>query len=84
MGKVKKYEDVELPLQQGQGKELPFKPTGSNQNIDAEFAMAVSGISEDLLGKSNHVNRENDSVIELLKLIRGHLKAIENNTFKGY
>ncbi len=58
MSKVKKFEDVELPLQQGQAKDMPFQPP--------------------------HVDEENGAIIDLLKLIQGHLKAIENNTFKGF
>jgi hypothetical protein len=58
MSKVKKFEDVELPLQQVQAKEPPCIVP--------------------------HVDKENDAIIDLLKLIQGHLKAIEHNTFKGY
>jgi len=58
MGKVKKYEDVDLPLEQGKGKDMVFM--------------------------SPAVDKENGAIIDLLKLIQGHLKAIEQNTFKGY
>jgi hypothetical protein len=58
MSKVKKFEDVELPLQQGQTKDMPFT--------------------------TPQVDKEGDAIVDLLKLIQGHLKAIEHNTFKGY
>ncbi len=58
MSKVKKFEDVELPLQHEQPKNMPVMTPA--------------------------VDKEHDAIIDLLKLIQGHLKAIENNTFKGY
>lgn len=33
---------------------------------------------------AEYIDRENDAVIDLLKLIHERLKAIERNTFKGY
>lgn len=58
MSKAKKFEDVELPLQQVTAKEMPMQPVP--------------------------VDKENEAIIDLLKLIQEHLKAIEHNTFKGY
>lgn len=68
MGKVKKYEDVELLLQQGQGKEFPLEP---NAVIKQNDEMPIP------------LNKD-EVIIRLLKLIQEHLKAIERNTFKGY
>lgn len=34
--------------------------------------------------KHPQFDKENDAIIDLLKLIEFHLKAIEKNTFKGY
>ncbi len=34
--------------------------------------------------KPAQVDKDYDAIIDLLKLIQEHLKAIERNTFKGY
>lgn len=60
MGKVKKYEDVDLPLE---SKKFIYKREDE---------------------KPLHFDKEDGAIIDLLKLIQGHLKAIEQNTFKGY